>query len=141
MKRKDNLIKRDYLCLEKLRIFYDISTEWFKGYIIGMRIENWLIKENYRSVAVYGMGILGELTYLTLKQSGQINVKYALDKNKNQKIKDLSTYSLGEKVEPVQLIIVTAITSYEEIKNNIVENIGFECQTISLMQLLEKMYI
>lgn len=140
LRQRKALLKQNYLYAEKLHIFFDLLSEWFVGKIKGKNIADWIIKNNYKRIAIYGMGSLGEVLYLDLCDNQNIHILYGLDR-KEKKIKDLKIYSLADSLVPVDLIIVTAVTSYEEIKKEIAQRMGFSCKIISLAQLIEEMYI
>lgn len=140
LQHRKMLLRQSFLYTEKLQIFFDLLSEWCVGKIKGKEIADWIIKNNYRSIAIYGMGILGEILYLDLQDNRNIQILYGLDR-REKKIKDLKVCGLDDPLAPVDLIIVTAVTSYEEIKNEIAQKVSFPCKIISLTQLIEGMYI
>lgn len=141
IKRRENLIIQSFHQKEKYRIFFEMTSSWLKGLAAGKDITAWIEKKGYQRVAVYGMGDLGEITLAYLRKNSRIEVLYALDKKKNIQSNKIKIYSLDECLEPVDLIIVTAVMSFEEIKNEITEKTAFECPIMSLAQLLEEMYV
>lgn len=79
-------------------------------------------KSGYSKVAVYGMGELGWIICNELLNAG-LDVAYAIDKNADKlscnafsNIPDVWLKLPEEDLEPVDLIIVTALKSYSEIK-------------------------
>lgn len=139
--QRNKLIERGYRQTEKFKIFFDLITEWFAGYMMDKNIVNWILGNGYKTIAIYGMSTLGELTYLNLRNNGAVYIKYGLDRRTDIKVNGLDVYNLNDNLECVDLIIVTAITSYEEIEKEIKERIEFECKIVSLRQLLEEMFI
>lgn len=138
LRQRNGLIKQSYRQTEKFSIFFELTVEWFTSYLSGRKISDWIVENGYKTVAIYGMGVLGELAYSNLCKENEICVKYGIDRRKSIKIDGLNTYSLDDKPERVDLIVVTAVTSYEEIKSEINKKIGFDCNVISLLQLIEK---
>lgn len=136
-----SLTEQGFRQTEKYRIFYELTYEWMNGTIEGRHIADWIVKNGYRTVAIYGMGPLGHMTYSDLCQCKELQIKYGLDKRKNIGLKELEIYMPDSCPEPVDLIIVTAVTSYEEIRTELREKLAFSCKLISLMQLVEEMYI
>lgn len=134
-------MEQGYRQAEKYRIFYELTYEWAYGAMAGKNIAGWIAKNGYRTVAIYGLGALGQMAYSDLCRCKDIRIKYGLDRRDNIGIRELKTYRIENCPEPVELIIVTAITSYEEIKAEIKEKLDFPCKLISLMQLVEEMYI
>ncbi len=141
MKNNSSLMEQGYRQAEKYRIFYELTYEWAYGAMAGKNIAGWIAKNGYRTVAIYGLGALGQMAYSDLCRCKDILVKYGLDRRDNIGFKELKTYRIENCPEPVELIIVTAITSYEEIKAEIREKLDFSCKLISLMQLVEEMFI
>lgn len=135
------MIERSYRQTEKFKIFFDLITVWFTGYMMDKNIANWVLENGYKTIAIYGMGALGELTYLNLRNNGMVRIKYGLDRRTDIKVNGLDVHNLNDNLECVDLIIVTAITSYEEIEKEIKERIEFECKIVSLRHLLEEMFI
>lgn len=132
--------EKEYQQIEKYRIFYELVCEWMKGFAVGKDITDW-IEKRYHTVAIYGMATLGKTVYLHLQKSKNIQVKYGVDKRDGLKIKGLAVYSVEKCPEPVDLIIVTAVMAYTEIKDALKRKLDFGCDVISLIQLIEEMYI
>ncbi len=132
---------KSYQQVEKYQIFNDLICEWVKGDAEGTKITDWIEKREYRTVAIYGMGLLGETVYLSLQKCENIQIKYGLDKRNNVQIEGLNIYHIENCPEPVDLIIVTAVTAYEEIKDEIQNKLKFNCKVVSLARLIEEMYI
>lgn len=86
----------------------------------------------YRSVAIYGMKELGCALFNELKAKG-IDVKYGIDKNRLITVPGLKIYSLGDELEDVDVIVVTAIHHFEEIGEQI-SKIS-DCPVISIEDL------
>lgn len=126
---------------EKYRIFYELTYEWLNGTVAGKHITDWIVKNGYLSVAIYGMGPLGQMVYSDLCKCKKVHIKYGLDRRKDVEWEGLEIYGLENCPEPVDLIVVTAVASYEEIKTEVREKLKFSCKLISLMQLVEEMYI
>ncbi len=140
-RRNRKMYEQGYHQIEKYRIFFDLTYGWLGGCITGSNIFDWIVEQGYQTVAVYGMGPLGELLYLNLCKCGNVKVKYGLDRKIRKPKNGLAIYDLNSQPETVDLIIVTAVMSYEEIKREIEGKAGFPCKVISLMQLVEEMYI
>lgn len=137
----NSLMEQGYRQTEKYRIFYELIYEWMNGRIAGRNIADWVVKNGYQTIAIYGMGPLGQMLYLDLCECKDLQIKYGLDRRNDVGSERLNIYNIDSCPEPVELIIVTAVTAYEEIKAEISEKLDFSCKLISLMQLVEEMYI
>lgn len=137
----NSLMEQGYRQTEKYRIFYEMTYEWMNGSKTGRNLADWIVNNGYQTVAIYGMGPLGQMVYLDLCECKDLQVKYGLDRRSGIVSKGLKIYNIESCPESVELIIVTAVMSYEEIKAEIGEKLDFSCQLISLMQLVEEMYV
>lgn len=88
----------------------------------GTKLAERLCDEGYSRIAVYGMKDLGWMVCDELLQSG-VEVAYAIDReadslsyNSFTNIPDVYLKLPEEDLEPVDLVIVTALNSYQEIK-------------------------
>lgn len=135
------LIMQTYRQAEKHRIYYELTYEWMNAVITGRSIADWIVKNGYRTVAIYGMSESGQMVYWDLCKCRDLQVRYGLDRRSNIESKELKIYNIDSCPEPVELIIVTAVIAFEGIKSEISEKLDFSCKVISLIQLIEEMYI
>lgn len=132
---------KEYRRIEKYRIFHELTCEWIKGCAGGGKITDWIEKKGYRTVAIYGMGLLGETIYMDLCKCESIQVKYGFDMRDTVHLEGLRIYHVENCPGPVDLIIVSAVMDYAEIKNELKTKLNFQCRLISLTQLIEEMFI
>lgn len=84
------------------------------------RINKYLSNRDVKSIAIYGFGVLGKLFYECIKDS-PIRIECIIDRNKNNiekyfACKLISDIEIEDAQLYVDLVIVTAIADYEEIK-------------------------
>lgn len=139
LRQRSDLLNQSYRMTEKFQIYFEVTTEWCIGNMKGKRVSEWIQKNGYTDIAIYGMGALGKMLFMELQDNEDVHVKYGLDRSKIQ-TDGICVYNLNEPVEKVELIVVTAVTAYEEIKKEIEEKIEFSCRVISLVQLVEEMF-
>lgn len=85
----------------------------------GMSLENFFQKNGYKRIAIYGMGFLGQRLYDEFMDSS-IEMVGAIDRNSNIKLDKCQIYqSVHEMKEEPDVVVVTAITYYNEIKEEI----------------------
>jgi FlaA1/EpsC-like NDP-sugar epimerase len=102
-----------------------------------VNIYGWLIEHNYKKIAIYGMGINGEILFKQLSKNKDINVVCGIDRNKNIKISGLEMYSMDDEIPQIDIVIVTAMNSFEEIKADI--EMKCKCKVVSLDYLVDEM--
>ena len=108
--REIHRLSEDY---EKNKLYFNILNIWFSQFQKGKKISDYLKRNNYNKVAVYGMNALGERLISELDQEG-IEVACVIDR---------SPYILGEfnLIKPddplpeIDMIIVAAEYYYNEI--------------------------
>lgn len=113
----------------RLKSYYDVLNQWLSFLHSGNKIEEYFINNGYKTVAVYGMGELGNRLIEELKDS-DVNVKYGVDKNISEVHSDIIVYQLEEELPEVDVVVVTAVFAF----NKIVEDLSkkYDCPIVSL---------
>ena len=101
--------------LKKSQRLYLVFDQWLSLRQEGKSLEEYFKQNNYKTVAIYGMRELGQRLYDELKDS-DITVKYAIDKNADAVYTDVDVVRPDEHLERVDVIVVTAVYYFEEIK-------------------------
>lgn len=109
---------------DKFRCFYHLLTQWIALKQYGKNLKEYFEINGYKTVAVYGMKELGERLVEELKDSG-IEVKYVVDKDTNSIVTDLPKYSPDEKLDVVDVMVVTAIYYYQDIEEKMSKKVDF----------------
>lgn len=120
--------------LIKFHEFYDVLIKWVKVKTNTNRIEEYFVKHDYKTIAIYGFGDIGECLFNELSKSDQVEVKYVIDKNSllsNSKVKVITG---DEYLEPVDVIVVTAIHYYNDISDVLDKKVL--CPIISIEDVL-----
>lgn len=110
-----------------------LMNEWMKTKQEGRHIKEYFVKNEYKSVAIYGLSYVGERLLDELRE-GEIEVKYAIDKNADSIYSDLDVYLPEDDFPDVEVIVVTAISFFDEIYNNLVDKM--DCPIVSLQDIL-----
>lgn len=113
----------------KLSMYYDILNCWLELKQRGDSIETWFLDNGYKAIAIYGMGDLGKHLYDELKDTG-VNVKYGIEGATNGWYLDLEIKPLDEKLKRADVIVVTPVFAFDEIKRKLGEKV--DCPIISL---------
>lgn len=101
--------------LEKSQEFYFILLQWIKIHQEGRTLVDYFKKNNYKTVAVYGMKELGEALLEELDGS-DIEVKYGIDRNAENIYAGIDIYTPDEKLDDVDVVVVTAVHYFDEIE-------------------------
>lgn len=106
-------IKKDYL----------LYIEWLKKKQNGETLDNYLKKNGYYKIAIYGMGAVGIRLYEELRNSS-VSVVYAIDRKPKYVYSELNVCSLSDEFKNVDAIIVTLQSDFKEIKKQLKQKIS-----------------
>lgn len=110
--------------LKKVHVLYCAFDRWLQIRQEGRTLAEYFEKHNYKTVAIYGMKELGERLLDELKDS-DVKVCYAIDKNADQIYADVDIVTPDDELEPVDVIVVTAIYYFDEIAENLSEKVDY----------------
>lgn len=118
---------------KKVHELYMAFDQWLRVRQEGKTLVEYFEKNDYKTVAIYGMKELGERLYDELKDTG-IKVRYIIDKNADSIYADVDVVTPDDELEPVDVIVVTAIYYFDEIEENLSEKVDYPI--ISLEDIL-----
>lgn len=121
---------KNYLKFNKM---FHIMLDWMKLKNKGIGISSFCKKNNFLNVAVYGMGYIGECLYDELINS-DINIIYAIDRTAIDFRHELPIFKLEDDLEPVDIVIVTAVEDIRGIINAVKEKVN--CPVIAISKIL-----
>lgn len=131
LKKKDILVQGKII--ERYKEYYKLLNEWVLLKNEGKSLEQYLVENKYKSIAIYGMGELGCRLYEELKNSN-IEIKYAIDQSANDIDEELDVLSMEDDLDDVDAIIVTVTYAFDEIAEKLEDKI--DCEIISLEDLI-----
>lgn len=117
----------------KVHELYMAFDQWLRIRQEGKSLVEYFEKNGYKTVAIYGMKELGERLYDELEKS-DIKVKYIIDKNADQIYADVDVVTPNEKLDPVDVIVVTALYYFDEIEEMLSEKVDYP--VVSLEDIL-----
>lgn len=103
---------------------YIITIQWFQNYLKGKRIKDFLEERGYSKIAIYGISYIGETLIYELEDS-KIEISYLVDNNRSYLSGKYKVYTSDSELETVDAIIVTPITYYEQIKEQLSSRVSF----------------
>lgn len=110
--------------IDKFKSYYNMLNQWLILKQEGKSLEQYFVDNHYNSIAIYGMGEMGNRLYDELKNS-RVEVKYAIDKNADSTYAEIDVLELDDKLEKVDAVVVTAIFAFEEIEEELMDKIEF----------------
>ena len=112
---------------------FKMMTQWVKVKQEGKDIAAYFEKRCYKKIAIYGMSFAGEVLSGEFKNSN-VTIAYGIDKNAASIYSDVDVVSMDDELEEVDAIIVTAITFFDEIEEQLSKRV--DCPIISLEDVL-----
>lgn len=110
--------------VDKFKGYYNMLNQWLILKQEGKNLSEYFKENNYKTVAIYGMGEMGNRLYDELKGS-DIEVKYAVDKNAASTYSELEVIELEDDFDTVDAMVVTATFAFDEIEEKISDKVDF----------------
>lgn len=117
----------------KFQSLFQMMGGWLEAKLRDMSVAEYCKDHGYNRVAIYGMGLAGQILYEELKGT-DVQVLYAIDRNKANVISKVDIYSPTERLPKVDAIIISAITYFEEIADMLQERVN--CDIVSLEDIV-----
>lgn len=121
---------------EKHLALFLLMNQWVKVKQEGKSLSAYLEQNGYKKIGIYGMSYVGTTLVDELKGSS-ITIAYAIDKNAEDIYADVDIVAPDETLAPVDAIVVTAITYFDEIAEKLAEKV--DCPIVSLEDVLYEM--
>lgn len=118
---------------ERYLTLFRLMDKWVEIKQEGKNLSMYFQKRGYTRIAIYGMSRAGRTLYNELENTG-IMVAYGIDKSAETLYADVDIFSLDDSLEPVDAVIITAVTYFEEIKKDVSEKM--HCTVVSLEDIL-----
>lgn len=118
--------------IDKFKSYYNMLNQWLCIKQENRNLTEYFKENNYRRIAVYGLGEMGSRFIDELKDT-EIEVVYGIDKNIDNVFCDITAYSVDELKDisdKVDAVIVTAIFAYDEIEEQLKDIV--DCDIVSL---------
>ncbi len=115
--------------VDKFKSYYNMLNQWLILRQEGKTLEKYFLDNGYKTIAIYGMGEMGNRLYDELKGTS-VEVKYAIDKNAARTYSELTVIDPDDDYEPVDAVVVSAIFAFDEIEGQLSEKL--DCPVVSL---------
>lgn len=117
-KFKNEEIQKKKKSKDKFKGYYNLLNQWLRLKQERKSLETFFVENQYRTIAIYGMGELGNRLYDELKDSA-VRIKYAIDENTAGAYSEIEVIAPDENFPEVDAIIVTAVFAYNEIEEKL----------------------
>lgn len=139
-KRQVDGIQRKYM---RTKGYFDVTYQWVVNKQNQKTLDAFFVEEGIKTIAVYGMGSLGELFYNELKGRNIVEIKYFIDR-----MADLYSYGLDdipvkeavsmEAEDKTDAVVVTPVHVFDEIKSELLDQ-GYNGKILSLEDVISRM--
>lgn len=110
--------------VDKFKGYYNMLNQWLVLKQEGKSLEKYFTDNGFKTIAIYGMGEMGNRLYDELKGTS-VTVKYAVDKNAASTYSELDVIDPDDEYEEVDAIIVSAIFAFDEIEEMLSDKVDF----------------
>lgn len=127
-------IKEILAMSDKHLTLFLMMERWIQVKQRGKSLVEYMKRNNYKTIAIYGMSYAGR-RLLDEFENSNIIVKYAIDKRAGELCERVAIVSPNGKLDPVDAVIVTSIYFIDEIREELCPKIC--CPILSLGNILE----
>lgn len=120
--------------ISRYRGYWKTLNAWLVLKEQNKSIASYFKKNRYRSIAVYGLGMLGKHLIEELKGSG-ICIKYGIDKEITNLL-DFPVYSIQDQLSEVDVIVITVGYEFEKMKEACESKL--KCDVVLLEKVIEE---
>lgn len=110
--------------IDKFKGYYNMLNQWLILKQEGKSLEKYFIDNNYKTIAIYGMGEMGNRLYDELKNT-DIEIKYAVDQNAAGTYSELEVLEKEDDFPEVDAMVVTATFAFDVIEEELSEKVEF----------------
>lgn len=100
----------------KNRSLFLLMDQWVKIKQEGNRLENYFIRNNFKKIAVYGMGNVGKRLIKELRDS-EIKITYGIDRNAENIYSEIKLVTINEELENVDAVVITLVSDFENVRD------------------------
>lgn len=125
--------------IDKYRGYWQILDKWVKLSLQGRRVSDFFVQKRYQSIAIYGLGMLGENLVQDMERNG-LQVSFAIDQNPYKgRQYDFSVYTIEDEwgEEHADVLVVTVDYSFDVIRERLEEK-NRNLKIISIREILDE---
>ncbi|MBQ8165694.1 MAG: hypothetical protein IJZ96_01505 [Lachnospiraceae bacterium] len=108
--------------VDKFKGYYNMLNQWLCLKQEGKNLNEYFDNNGYKTVAIYGMGEMGNRLYDELKDT-DIEVKFAIDKNAASTYSELTVFELEDELPTADVMVVTATFAFDEIEDELSDKV------------------
>lgn len=110
--------------VDKFKGYYNMLNQWLILKQQGKSLEKYFVDNNYKTIAIYGMGEMGNRLYDELKDT-DIEIKYGIDQNAASTYSELEVVDKDAELEEVDVIIVSATFAFDDVEEELSQRVDY----------------
>lgn len=114
---------------DKFKAYYNMLNQWMILKESGKSLEQYFIDKGYKTIAVYGMGEMGNRLIEELQKSS-IEIKYGIDKDGGFTDSNIDIKFLEDDLDEADVIVVTPIFAYEDIEKELKNVLDYPIESL-----------
>lgn len=130
---KKETVKNHMLESKKYKRLFCMMSRWIQLKQKGKSLAEWFLLNNYKNIAIYGLGNVGECLVAELKDS-PIRIIYGIDQSSGIRCSLKTVITPEREFKKVDAIIITAIIYAEEIRKEFAKKV--DCPFISIEDII-----
>lgn len=115
--------------VEKFKTYFDLTNEWLRLKNEGKTLSEYFEKNQWKHIAIYGMGELGNRLLEELRGSSVV-VDYAIDKHTDKVYSEVDVKEISEGLPEVDVIVITPIYAYDEVEEMLMDAVDYPIVSI-----------
>lgn len=120
----EKLAKEKLNKVDKFKGYYNMLNQWLSLKNDGKSLVDYFITNNYKNIAIYGMGEMG-IRLMEELENSSINILYGIDKEAGSTYSDIDVLYIDDDLKQVDVIVVTSIFAFEEIEKQLTDHISY----------------
>lgn len=120
---------------DKNKALFLVMKQWLNIKQKGKKMESFFLKNNYKRIAIYGMGDIGQCMVKELKGSA-VKIEYGIDRNAENICSDIRVLTMNERFPDVDVFVITVVGEFDDISEALHKKI--DCPTIAIEDIVNE---
>ena len=132
---QQSCIKKMRNSVEKNNGLFMLMDQWVNIKQDGREIKEYFVRNNFKRIAIYGMGYVGQRLLKELKDS-EIEIVYGIDKKAKNMYSEIKLVTVEEPLLNVDAIVVTTMYDVNDIYNTLASKV--DCAVIAIEDIINE---
>lgn len=120
---------------DKNQELFLVVDQWLSVRQDGKRLQEYFVKNNYHTIAIYGMEHLGRHLVKELRNT-EVEIAYGIDTNCSNIHSDITVVTLKDDLLKVDAVVITALGAFDAIYETL--SVKLDCPIIAIEDILNE---